>query len=68
VRIKEEQLKEEQVEKTLHTVNKWSHKLWQHNAINSLACVIFGGQNNAANGACFLNIKTEVSPDIVIRA
>ncbi|EFN63892.1 Putative RNA exonuclease NEF-sp [Camponotus floridanus] len=68
VRIKEEQLKEEQVEKTLHTVNKWSHMLWQHNAINSLACVIFGGQNNAANGACFLNIKTEVSSDIVIRA
>lgn len=68
VRIKEEQLKEEQIEKTLHSVNKWSYKLWQHNAINSLACVIFGGQNNAANGACFLNIKTEVSPDIVIRA
>ncbi|XP_029661335.1 RNA exonuclease 1 isoform X2 [Formica exsecta] len=68
VRIKEEQLKDEQINKTLHTVNKWSRKLWQHNAINSLACVIFGGQNNAANGACFLNIKTEVSPDLVIRA
>lgn len=68
VRIKEEQLKEEQIEKTLHTVNKWSHKVWQHNAINGLACVIFGGQNNAANGACFLNIKREVSLDVVIRA
>ncbi|KMQ98387.1 rna exonuclease nef-sp [Lasius niger] len=68
VRIKEEQLEDEQIEKTLHTVNKWSHKLWQHSAINGLACVIFGGQNNAANGACFLNIKTEISPDVVVRA
>ncbi|XP_072754705.1 uncharacterized protein Rexo5 [Anoplolepis gracilipes] len=66
VRIKEEKLKDEQLAKTLDTVNNWSHKLWQHNAINSFTCVIFGGQN-AANGACFSNIKTEVS-DIIIRA
>lgn len=64
VKLREEQLKDEQIEKTFHTVNKWSYKIWQYSAINSLACVIFSGQNDGANGSCFLNIKTEVSPDI----
>ncbi|XP_011642474.1 uncharacterized protein LOC105430553 [Pogonomyrmex barbatus] len=68
VKVKEEQLKDEHIEETFHTVNKWIHKVWQYSAINSLACVIFGGQNNSANGTCFLNIKTEISPNIVIRA
>lgn len=68
VKLKEEQLTDEQLEKTFRTVNKWIHKVWQYSAINSLACVIFSGQNNTANGSCFLNIKTEVSPHIVIRA
>lgn len=67
VKLKEEQLKDEQLEKTFRTVNKWIHKVWQYSAINSLACVIFSGLNTA-NGSCFLNIKTEVSTDIVIRA
>ncbi|KAL6267125.1 hypothetical protein P5V15_000204 [Pogonomyrmex californicus] len=68
VKVKEEQLKDEHIEETFHTVNEWIHKVWQYSAINSLACVIFGGQNNSANGTCFLNIKTEISPNIVIRA
>ncbi|XP_018362663.1 PREDICTED: putative RNA exonuclease NEF-sp [Trachymyrmex cornetzi] len=68
VKLKEEQLKDEQLEETFRTVNKWIHKVWQYSAINSLACVIFSGQNNTANGSCFLNIKTEISSDIVIRA
>lgn len=67
VKIKEEQLKDERLEETFRTVNKWIHKVWQYSAINSLACVIFSGQNTA-NGSCFLSIKTEISPDIVIRA
>ncbi|KAG5336512.1 SDN5 nuclease, partial [Acromyrmex charruanus] len=68
VKLKEEQLKDEQLEETFRTVNKWIHKVWQYSAINSLACVIFSGQNNTANGSCFLNIKTEISSDIVVRA
>ncbi|KYN01074.1 PREDICTED: putative RNA exonuclease NEF-sp [Cyphomyrmex costatus] len=66
VKLKEEQLKDEQLEKTFRTVNKWIHKVWQYSAINSLACVIFSGQNNTANGSCFLNIKTEISSDIIV--
>lgn len=65
VKLREEQLKDEQMEKTFHTVNKWIHKIWQYSAINSLTCVIFSGQNNSANGSCFLSIKREVSPDII---
>lgn len=68
VKLKEEQLKDEQLEETFCTVNNWIHKVWQYSAINSLSCVIFSGQNNTANGCCFLNIKTEVPPNIVIRA
>lgn len=68
VKLTEEQLKDEQLEETFRTVNKWIHKIWQCSAINSLTCVIFSGQNNTvcANGSCFLNIKTEVSPNITI--
>ncbi|XP_012525476.1 RNA exonuclease 5 isoform X2 [Monomorium pharaonis] len=66
VKLKEEQLKDEQLEETFHTINKWTRQVWQCSANNSLSCVIFSGQNNIANGSCFLNIKTE---DIgVIRA
>ena len=60
VRIHEDQLKSEQMEKTFSTVNKWVHKLYQHTAVNGLMCVVFGGQNNAGNGACFLNVKKNV--------
>lgn len=68
VKIKEEQLEDERIEKTFRTVNKWMHKLWKCSAVNSLACVIFGGLKNASNGTCFLGIKKEVPPDVVIRA
>jgi len=59
VKIRDEQLQDEVIEKTLRKVNKWVGKLWKYSAINSLSCVIFGGQVNAANGTCFLNIKTK---------
>ncbi|XP_046484476.1 uncharacterized protein Rexo5 isoform X1 [Neodiprion pinetum] len=61
LRITEDQLKSEKIEKTFRTVNKWMQKLWQHMAIHGLSCVVFGGQNNAANGACFLDIKKDVT-------
>lgn len=65
VKIKDEQLQDAKIQKTLRKVNKWVGKLWQHSAVNSLQCVIFGGQvdtTSIANGTCFLNIKTEVTP------
>nr|XP_012146348.1 PREDICTED: putative RNA exonuclease NEF-sp isoform X3 [Megachile rotundata] len=68
IRIKEEKLENDRMEETFCTVNKWVHKLWEHMAINGLACVIFAGENNAANGVCFLNIKREVPENCVIRA
>ncbi|KAL0108513.1 hypothetical protein PUN28_015210 [Cardiocondyla obscurior] len=68
VKLKEEQLKNEELEETFGIVNQWIQKIWQCSAINSLGCVIFSGQQNNANGSCFLNIKTEVSSDVVIRA
>lgn len=68
IRINQEKLKYDQIEKTFRTVNKWVHKLWQHMAVNGLACVIFPGENNAANGACFLNLKKEISEDCIVGA
>lgn len=68
VRVDEEKLKDDQAEKTFRIVNKWIHKLWQNMAVNGLACVVFTGENNAGNGACFLNLKREVLENSVIRA
>ncbi|XP_076750664.1 RNA exonuclease 5 isoform X2 [Xylocopa sonorina] len=68
VRIEQEKLKDDKIEKTFRNVNKWVHKLWQHMAVNGLACVIFAGENNASNGVCFINLKREVPEDCKIRA
>lgn len=65
IKITEEQLKNELIEKTFRTVNKWIHKVWQHMAVNGLACVVFSGQENAANGACFLNLKKNVAANVM---
>ncbi|XP_014484394.1 PREDICTED: uncharacterized exonuclease C637.09 isoform X2 [Dinoponera quadriceps] len=62
LRIEEEQLTDERIEKTFRTVNKWVDQVWRSIAMNGLACVLFGGQNNAGSGACFLSIKREVPP------
>ncbi|XP_031846149.1 RNA exonuclease 5 [Nomia melanderi] len=67
IRIEEDKLKNDEMEKTFRMVNKWVHKLWQHMAINGLACVLFTGENHAANGACFLNLKREISQDCINR-
>ncbi|CAL7935248.1 unnamed protein product [Xylocopa violacea] len=68
IRIEQEKLKDDKIEKTFRNVNKWVHKLWQHMALNGLACVIFAGENNASNGVCFINLKREVPEDCKIRA
>lgn len=59
--IGEEQLMDERIKKTIRTVNKWVDKIWRSIAVNGLACVLFGGQNNGGNGACFLSIKEKFS-------
>ncbi|XP_046826390.1 RNA exonuclease 1 isoform X1 [Vespa crabro] len=64
VKITEKQLEDEHIKETCCTVNKWIHKLWQHIALNSLACVIFNDQKNVGNGACFLNVKKCVPENI----
>lgn len=68
VKVEEEKLKTDEIEKTFRAVNKWVQKLWHNMAVNGLACVIFAGENNAANGVCFLNLKREVPENCVIRA
>lgn len=61
VRITEDQLKDESIEKTFRAVNKWVEKLWQNIAVNGFGCVIFTGQKNASNGACFIDLKKDVT-------
>ncbi|KAG7187864.1 hypothetical protein KM043_016897 [Ampulex compressa] len=68
IRIGQEALKDDHREKTFRGVNKWIQKLWCYMAVNGLACVIFAGENNAANGVCFLNLKRDVHLNCVIRA
>lgn len=62
VKLNDNHLNDDNAEKTCKKVDKWMQKIWNHIAVNGLFCVIFGGQNNAANGACFLNIKREQLP------
>ncbi|CAD6203444.1 GSCOCG00009765001-RA-CDS [Cotesia congregata] len=61
VKLTPEKVSEENLEKTCRNINKWVNKLWERMAVNGLACVIFSGHNNA-NGACFLNLKKEITP------
>lgn len=62
IKIPDDHLHEENIEKTCRSVNKWMQKIWHHMAVNGLACVVFGGQDHAANGACFVNLKREQMP------
>ncbi|XP_034942715.1 RNA exonuclease 5 [Chelonus insularis] len=50
------------LEKTCQKIDRWTQKIWHHMAVNGLLCVVFGGEKNAANGACFLNLKKEHTP------
>lgn len=65
IKLNKEQLSGENLTKTLKTVDKWVKKLWNHAAMNGLFCVIFSGEKNSINGACFLGIKKNID-DIII--
>ena len=63
VKISDDQLSSETaIEKTCKSLDKWFGNLWQHTAVNGLACIVLGGQENASNGACFINIKKNPNP------
>ncbi|XP_043282190.1 RNA exonuclease 5 [Venturia canescens] len=53
---------EEKMAKNCKSLDNWFGKLWESMAVNGLACVVLSGQNNASNGACFLNIKKSSNP------
>ncbi|KAF7995515.1 hypothetical protein HCN44_006622 [Aphidius gifuensis] len=59
VKLDSQQTNDDSIKKTCKNVDKWVSKLWNHIADNGLLCVVFGGEKNAANGACFLNIKRQ---------
>ena len=64
VKIDEEQLSEENVDRTLSSIDKWVKKLWKHTALYGLVCVIFSGEKDSSNGACFLNIKKTIDTEV----
>ncbi|KAF7995528.1 hypothetical protein HCN44_006635 [Aphidius gifuensis] len=59
VKLDSQQTNDDNIEKTCKKVDKWISKLWKSTADKGLLCVVFGGEKNAANGACFLNIKRQ---------
>ncbi|XP_058797392.1 RNA exonuclease 5 [Phymastichus coffea] len=63
VKFSEDQISEENLDKTINSVDKWVKKLWKHTAFNGLICVIFSGQSSS-NGACFLSIKKNTDIDL----
>jgi hypothetical protein len=38
-------------------VNSWCKTVWEHVAYNGLYVMLFSGQKDGANGACFIQIK-----------
>jgi hypothetical protein len=47
----------------LEQVNSWCAAVWEHVACNGLYVVLFGGQKEGANGACFIQIKKSPVPN-----
>jgi len=41
----------------LQQVNSWCQAVWEHVACNGLYVMLFGGQKDGANAACFIQIK-----------
>ena len=41
----------------LGQVNSWCKAVWEHVACNGLYMMLFGGQKDGANGACFIQVK-----------
>lgn len=61
VRIPDDKLSDDdKLEKTFQKIDKWVSKIWDHTALHALTCVVFAG-HNSANGACFLNLKKNVT-------
>ncbi|CAB0033413.1 unnamed protein product [Trichogramma brassicae] len=65
IRLTKEELDEENIVKTLKSVNKWVKKIWNQVTNHGLVCVIFSGTNDPENGACFLSIKKNTSNDLI---
>ncbi|XP_014224622.1 uncharacterized exonuclease C637.09-like [Trichogramma pretiosum] len=57
VRLTEDEVNEENIGKTLKSVNKWIKSVWDQVENHGFVCVIFSGTKDVENGACFLSIK-----------
>jgi hypothetical protein len=44
-------------------VNSWCRAVWEHIAYSGLYVMLFGGQKDGANGACFIQIKKPPVPN-----
>lgn len=47
----------------LGQVNSWCKTVWEHVAYNGLYVMLFGGQKDGANAACFIQIKKSPVPN-----
>jgi hypothetical protein len=47
----------------MRQVNNWCKAVWEHIAYNGLYVMLFGGQKDGANGACFIQIKRPPVPN-----
>ncbi|XP_014215920.1 RNA exonuclease 5 isoform X1 [Copidosoma floridanum] len=65
VTLNNDDLAEDNVAKTLHSVDKWIEKLWKHTKQYGMLCVLFSGKKNSSTGACFLSIKNEINTEDV---
>ncbi|KAL7303456.1 hypothetical protein TKK_0004638 [Trichogramma kaykai] len=65
IKLTKEELDEENIAKTLKSVNKWVKKIWNQVTNHGLVCVIFSGTNDSENGGCFLSIKKNTSNDLI---
>lgn len=57
LKLSKEEILEENFCNTLRTVDNWIKKLWKYAANKALICVVFSGEENSFNGACFLGLK-----------
>lgn len=64
LRLEQSELTHENIGKTLDSVNGWIKDVWKGTALYGLVCVVFGGERNklnSENGACFFNVKHELT-------
>lgn len=48
--------------KVIRQVNGWCTEIWEHISYNGLCVLLFSGQKDGANGACFIQIKRPPVP------